>query len=213
MKLLSDLYKVTLKRGIRGKAKEGFVRPTIGENFMSHKDFIKVVSSKFMPETLGFLDVIEHPDWAGIWWKKVTTKESVNILTKGKWYLEQNILYIYHPTSARINILDADTDVMLASAAGYAKSLAGYLYIANAGDVMGLAVDVDSRKADVYENGNLKGTLTWDNNYPLKLVAALQNHGTKVGDYVDPGMGKIQINPGPDFSYPVPDGYEAFIDL
>ena len=44
MKLLSDLYNVTLKRGIRGKASEGFVRPTIGENFMSHRDFKETIS-------------------------------------------------------------------------------------------------------------------------------------------------------------------------
>lgn len=42
MKFLSELYDVTLKRGIRGKASEGFVRPTIGESFMSHRDFQEV---------------------------------------------------------------------------------------------------------------------------------------------------------------------------
>jgi hypothetical protein len=42
MKLLSELYDVTLKRGIRGKASEGFIRPTIGENFMTHRDFEEI---------------------------------------------------------------------------------------------------------------------------------------------------------------------------
>lgn len=50
MKLLSELYNVTLKRGIRGKAKEGFVRPTIGENFMTHRDFKEVISFTDIPE-------------------------------------------------------------------------------------------------------------------------------------------------------------------
>ena len=39
MTLLSDIYDVTLKRGNREAAKGGFVRPTIGEHFMTHKDF------------------------------------------------------------------------------------------------------------------------------------------------------------------------------
>lgn len=42
MKFLSELYNVTLKRGIRGKAKSGFVRPTIGQNFMTHRDFQEI---------------------------------------------------------------------------------------------------------------------------------------------------------------------------
>lgn len=47
MKLLSDLYNVTLKKGIEGAAKSGFIRPTIGENFMSHRDFQEIESSNF----------------------------------------------------------------------------------------------------------------------------------------------------------------------
>lgn len=39
MTLLSDIYDVTLKKDIRGAAKGGFVRPTVGEHFMTHKDF------------------------------------------------------------------------------------------------------------------------------------------------------------------------------
>ena len=45
MRLLSDLYNVTLKKGIRGKAKEGFVRPTIGEFFMSDRDFEEILNN------------------------------------------------------------------------------------------------------------------------------------------------------------------------
>ena len=42
MTLLSDIYDVTLKRGNREAAKGGFVRPTVGEHFMTNKDFKKV---------------------------------------------------------------------------------------------------------------------------------------------------------------------------
>lgn len=44
MTLLSEIYDVTLKRDIRGAAKGGFVRPTVGEHFMTHRDFEEIVS-------------------------------------------------------------------------------------------------------------------------------------------------------------------------
>lgn len=48
MTLLSDIYNVTLKRDIRGAAKGGFVRPTVGEHFMTHRDFIEITN--FVPQ-------------------------------------------------------------------------------------------------------------------------------------------------------------------
>ena len=42
MTLLSEIYDVTLKRDIRGAAKGGFVRPTVGEHFMSDRDFEEI---------------------------------------------------------------------------------------------------------------------------------------------------------------------------
>lgn len=44
MSLLSELYDVTLKKPNRGMAKEGYIRPTIGEFFMTHKDYSQVLS-------------------------------------------------------------------------------------------------------------------------------------------------------------------------
>ena len=40
MTLLSEIYDVTLKRGNRGAAKAGWIRPTIGECFKSNFDFV-----------------------------------------------------------------------------------------------------------------------------------------------------------------------------
>lgn len=42
MTLLSEIYDVTLKRENRGSNKEGWVRPTLGEFQMTHKDFQKI---------------------------------------------------------------------------------------------------------------------------------------------------------------------------
>lgn len=44
MPLLSEIYDVTLKRINRGQAKLGNIRPTIGEFFMTHKDYSQVSS-------------------------------------------------------------------------------------------------------------------------------------------------------------------------
>jgi len=41
MKELSELYNATFKKN-RGKAKEGFIRPTLSEYFMTHKDFTEI---------------------------------------------------------------------------------------------------------------------------------------------------------------------------
>ena len=38
---LTDIYKIVHKN--RGKAKEGFISPTIGESFMSNKNFQEIV--------------------------------------------------------------------------------------------------------------------------------------------------------------------------
>ena len=50
--LLTEVYDVTLKKEIRVAAKNGFIRPTIGESFMTHKDF-KEVESFVGPSTIG----------------------------------------------------------------------------------------------------------------------------------------------------------------
>jgi hypothetical protein len=62
MTLLSEIYDVTLKRGNRGAAKGGFVRPTVGEHFMTHRDFQKV--EKFTIPNIG--DPLEGGYFAGI---------------------------------------------------------------------------------------------------------------------------------------------------
>jgi hypothetical protein len=47
MRYLSNLYKATFKK-IRGKAYKGWIRPTIGEFFMTHKDFTEVTSDPLL---------------------------------------------------------------------------------------------------------------------------------------------------------------------
>lgn len=42
MTLLSEIYDVTLKRGNRGASAQSWIRPTIGEFFVTHMDFQKI---------------------------------------------------------------------------------------------------------------------------------------------------------------------------
>ena len=42
--LLSEIYDVTLKRGIRGASKANFIRPTISQFFMSNHDFEEIIA-------------------------------------------------------------------------------------------------------------------------------------------------------------------------
>lgn len=43
MKELSELYNATFKKN-RGKAKEGYIRPTLSEFFTTNKDFVEIVN-------------------------------------------------------------------------------------------------------------------------------------------------------------------------
>ena len=43
--LLTEIYDVTLKKINRDAAKNGFIRPTIGESFATHKDFKEIVGT------------------------------------------------------------------------------------------------------------------------------------------------------------------------
>jgi len=58
---LTDIYKIVHKN--RGKAKEGFIRPTIGESFMSNKNFQEIVP-EIVPEILPFEKVwtLDNPN-------------------------------------------------------------------------------------------------------------------------------------------------------
>jgi len=43
---LTEVYDVTLKKEVRNAAKAGFIRPTLGESFMTHRDFTEIFSNK-----------------------------------------------------------------------------------------------------------------------------------------------------------------------
>ena len=211
MTLLSEIYDVTLKRGNREAAKGGFVRPTVGEHFMTHKDFEEIKASHFLPENLGFLDVIQTVLGSQYSIDKIST----NTLSEGKWYIEQNFLLLAGDSSRYdgaasigVKILNANTNNLLAFPRAFKYS--GYdswsFFTADTGDIMRLIIDVDTGSVTVYENGTFRRTVLWTGGQPIKLVANVSNHNSE-------SIGHAKINPGPNFSFPIPEGYKAFIDL
>jgi hypothetical protein len=78
MKNLSDLYDANFKK-IRGKAAQGFVRPTLSEFFMSHKDFVEIESAA--GDWIRTLDGGNGHDYG----QAITTDSSDNIYVTGNW--------------------------------------------------------------------------------------------------------------------------------
>lgn len=78
MKNLSNLYNATFKE-IRGKASQGFVRPTLSEFFMTHKDFVEIESASG-----GWIRTLDGGNGTDIAYG-ITTDSSDNIYITGIW--------------------------------------------------------------------------------------------------------------------------------
>jgi len=92
---VKGLYNISLKAGIRNAAKNGFVRPTLAEMFMSHKDFVEVPSTE--PITPAYLELFPGSNGVTISEDKLTSSSSLGNWHggvvpipkySGKWYLE-----------------------------------------------------------------------------------------------------------------------------
>jgi hypothetical protein len=179
MKYLSNLYDATFKKN-RGKASEGFIRPTLSEFFMSNKDFTEIeteTSPILNPESEGFLDETGRTVDAqgeGIW------RTSVNTLTTGKYYIEHNALNITDKISIQLLILDTTNNSVLVEVWGY-----NYLnykttnYIVRNDDIVGYRLDIDNKTVDVYVNNAFALTYDWvGGNDGIKLKAGVELHGS-----------------------------------
>jgi hypothetical protein len=78
MTTLSNLYNATFKE-IRGKAAQGFIRPTLSEFFMSHKDFVEIESAAG-----GWIRTLAGGNGHDIG-RGITTDSSDNIYVTGYW--------------------------------------------------------------------------------------------------------------------------------
>lgn len=195
MILLSEIYDVTLKRGNRGAARAGWVRPTIGETYMTHKDFQELASFNLMlPETTGFLNSLYVYDG------KTTTKTSVNLIPRGKWYFEQKVLLREDNGANTVSFLD-ENYVLLASATGamniYTRDAS---FACGNGTVMGIRLDVDAGTIGIYKNNSYVTSKSWTPGTAIRLRAVSWANG---------GSNKMncQVNAGPNLTYAVPDGY------
>lgn len=72
MTLLSEIYDVTLKLRNRGGCKKGYIRPTIGEFFMTHKNWVEIPIDRLRLELFKTPYTIEEPVKSGIIIKTLT---------------------------------------------------------------------------------------------------------------------------------------------
>jgi len=200
MKTTSEIYNVN--ENFRNKAKNGFVRPTVGEHFASRKAFTDVEkpgSTTLLPETNGFLDVLSRSSKV----QGAMYGYSVNTLTAGKFYFEEECFSTNSPTGMGILVRNASDDLDLCVFNGYNYSNWGPYasYHLDLGDIAGMALDVDVGTAKCYENGNYVKTCTWSPGIPIKLVHFVSTNNQNLNTI------SAQIKAGPDFTYDIPDGY------
>lgn len=181
-KLLSNVYDVTLKRGIRGKAADGFVRPTLSQFFTTDHDFSEVNSinpAYFAPfPGMGGSIVISNDNLTftnpiGNWYGPYVPIEK----TTGKWYIE----FEQDPAGASFIGVRTSTEPLLYpnhyAPAKHITYLSGSLYhsagyslaigtIPPGGTVMQVSYDIDNRIFKVYSQGSVIYTYDVDSNHP-----------------------------------------------
>lgn len=226
MKLLSELYDVTLKRGIEGAAKGGFVRPTIGENFMTHRDFKQIEKS------------LEYNEWdreksgGGVMsmsgnyvrFKSTSTATSLHGRSWGKFYFEVrvNITYPRGPVAVGIGKWPEYNPSTTPNQSGTVTYDSNGSLKVNGGSVVGgqgswrsigwhtigVAVNLDNHTAIFSRSGtsfpevdfSSLGTGTYHT-----IVGVW--HSTYDDKHFYGNWGES------DFIYPIPEGYKPFLDL
>lgn len=214
--LLTEVYDVTLKKDAREAAKNGFIRPTIGESFMSHKDFVEVVSIPVMQPTYfrsttsmsiseSNLRATSNGTWA--------YADLAGFKESGKWFVEfqnlngdgwagpvnpdYNAGYGYQRGQSIHVVNNYPTLGCIYSNNAYVGPIGAVNWFV--GSYLGIAYDMGTGEIKVYINGDLKATYTVVEAYrPAKMTfsyCAMTQHSAKV-------------TPTRDLvHYPIPSGY------
>lgn len=209
--LLSEIYDVTLKRGNRGANKLGWIRPTVGEFFMTNKDFRKI---------LNFTPTIWDRSTAG---PNVTiiddyTVEGINRdgcrtvmgLTSGKFYVEISVITLgwlniglcqpgisHNGTllyaSSQLPVWDTDYNKI------YNENNT-YIVTPNSenGMIVGMAINIDDKEVEFFKNGTSLGTAYWETDYAVHVAMGGRNSAPML----------IRANFGQsEFIYQIPNYY------
>ena len=184
MTLLSDIYDVTLKREIRETANGGFVRPTIGEYFMTHKDWTAVanITPAYLaafPGMSGLITISEDKltfsnptgDWTGPYIPIVKYS--------GKWYIEYK-----HGGTSGFGIRDATTvgfpnhyaplpHVTFIQNNVYQGAAYSYpVTSVTKGNTIAVGYDVDNHIFTIYHQGELIYTHNVETKHPSYKIPA-----------------------------------------
>ena len=229
MPLLTEIYDVTLKLDIRGKAKEGFVRPTLSECFMSHKDFTAIPSAQdlFFDKITNGVTITNNnltstfDDYTGSrgWWGLAISNISK---TSGKWYIEFLVNDNTDPTYAGLGIGLLDPNNYSSSYSYFSeKSLFWFttsgLYVAYPpdghysggggvsmvnGDVIALSFDIDNYIFKMYKNNVLQHTYTETD--PAAKLTEFTFATTGIGSVLTLIPNKESVY------YSIPEGFKYF---
>ena len=223
---IKGLYDISLKSGIRNAAKNGFVRPTLSEMFMTHKDFVEITSAEdiyFASKNYGVtfvnndLTAVFNNYPTGILWGLGITNISK---TSGKWYIEFLVNDVSGPTysSAGIGIIDPNNYAIDEYSYKSPKSLFwivqdgllsayinGYVCggtIISANDKLALAFDMDNYNLKLFKNNVL--IFSYTETEPNAKLDEFTFAGTGIG-------ATLTVVPNKDsIYYSIPEGYKYF---
>ena len=221
--LLSSIYNIIHRN--RGKARLGFIRPTVGEHFMSNRDFVEIkrinkADTYFIPFGYGSVSsdklTVTCENWQGAF--------LVGAKTSGKWYAEFQMLTTNH---CWIGVVDPDTGkysynslkcIFASSIIGNStykafsvNATSGRYYI---GDVVGwnqwdyveAAYDFDTATYSFYVNGVLTASVSHTNpeNNLTKITFSVIGYQKEKQMRLTPNENSVH--------YPI-SGYEYFGEI
>lgn len=233
MTLLSDIYDVTLKRENRGAAKDGYIRPTLGEYFVTNKDFQQIYSNflyptSWDPEKSAACGMIDFNRTIDGWPSNGVTTLSKFGATENKYYWEVKVSYdTGWNGDAYVGISRAP--VNYGSTTG---GITGTLSLRSTGTVIkdtvsvatgltvwendsltytiGVALDADNQTVQFWLDGVSQGVYDYSDLDLTGPVYACVGNGLR-----EANMQLMEANFGQSpFTYPVPIGHEeGFGDL
>lgn len=217
---ISGLYTTGSRGNLRGKASEGFIRPTI-KQFFTSEDFEEIKS--FTPTTMDLVRkpseiTIENGRIHPLYYNKAP-RTVLNGVSEGKYYWE---VTVHNNLSINIGIfsesglatgdypITAPGFIAPHSIGWYGATLVGHMDTQGSvsyfpspqnGDIMAFALDCDNLTLKCF----LNGVLTLGETYS---VDPNQSYFPGFSSGANNGWGDVTVNLGDsDFIYDVPDGY------
>lgn len=227
--LLTEIYDVTLKKDLRDAAKEGFVRPTISQSFMTHKDFVEIPSAipaifdttrKATDIALSSGNLIATNNASYDYgWVSVSIAPTLEI--NSKTYVEFEIIDRY-ADNIMLGLIFSEETFNYNSNNSYLNnstnrsvvlSANGYNYFPNSGvvsgqygvgDIIGITFDTSTKKVTFYNNNVFKyeATITGYTIGDCRYAAFLARY---TGHHAS-----VRFIKASEHNYTAPDGYKAF---